>query len=287
MPLVNLSRILARADEGGWAVGAFNCNNMEIVQAIIRAAEAENAPVILQASQGAIKYAGLGFIAALARQAVKETRVPVALHLDHGTSFEQVVRCIRAGFSSVMIDGSRHPLEENIALTRRVVETAHPVDVSVEAELGRIGGTEDDISVDERDALFTDPDEAYRFVQETGVDALAVAVGTAHGRYKGVPKLDFERLREIRARVKVPLVLHGSSGVPGEAIQEAVRLGVRKVNIDTDIRQGFTDEVRRVLAENPDEIDPRRVLGPARDAAVAVIREKIRLFGSAGKAGEI
>lgn len=287
MPLVNLSRILARANEGGWAVGAFNCNNMEIVQAIIRAAEAENAPVILQASQGAIKYAGLGFIAALARQAVHETRIPVALHLDHGTSFEQVVRCIRAGFSSVMIDGSRHPLEENIALTRRVVETAHPVDVSVEAELGRIGGTEDDISVDERDALFTDPDEAYRFVQETGVDALAVAVGTAHGRYKGVPKLDFERLREIRARVKVPLVLHGSSGVPGEAIQEAVRLGVRKVNIDTDIRQGFTDEVRRVLAENPDEIDPRRVLGPARDAAVAVIREKIRLFGSAGKAGEI
>ncbi len=287
MPLVNLSRILARANEGGWAVGAFNCNNMEIVQAIIRAAEAENAPVILQASQGAIKYAGLGFIAALARQAVHETRIPVALHLDHGTSFEQVVRCIRAGFSSVMIDGSGLPLEENIALTKRAVETAHPVDVSVEAELGRIGGTEDDISVDERDALFTDPDEAYRFVQETGVDALAVAVGTAHGRYKGVPKLDFMRLREIRARVKVPLVLHGSSGVPGEAIQEAVRLGVSKVNIDTDIRQGFTDEVRRVLAENPDEIDPRKVLGPAREAAVAVIREKIRLFGSAGKAGEI
>lgn len=287
LPLVNASRILQCADEGGWAVGAFNCNNMEIVQAIIRAAEEEHSPVIIQASQGAIKYAGLGFIAALVMQAVKETRVPVALHLDHGTSYEQVVCCIRAGFSSVMIDGSHLPLDENIALTRRVVETARPVDVSVEAELGRLGGVEDDISVEERDALFTDPDEAYRFVQETGVDALAVAIGTAHGLYKGTPKLDFPRLEQIRTRVKLPIVLHGSSGVPADAIREAVRLGVRKVNIDTDIRQGFVNAVRRVLDEKPDEIDPRKVLGPAREAAVEVIREKIRLFGSAGKASEI
>lgn len=287
MPLVNLSHILKRADEGGWAVGAFNCNNMEIVQAIMRAAAAENAPVILQASQGAIKYAGLDFIVAMVRQAVAETRVPVALHLDHGTSFGQVVRCLRAGFSSVMFDGSQLPFAENVAQSRRVVETAHLVGVSVEAELGRIGGTEDDIHVDEGDALFTDPEEAREFVAQTGVDALAVAVGTAHGRYKGVPKLDFERLRAIRARVPVPLVLHGSSGVPGEAIREAVRLGVSKVNIDTDIRQRFTDAVRRVLAADPREIDPRRVLGPAREAATEVIREKIRLFGSSGKAGEI
>lgn len=287
MSLVNLSRILKPADEGGWAVGAFNCNNMEIVQAIMRAAAAEKAPVILQASQGAIGYAGLGFITAMVRQAVREARIPVALHLDHGTSFEQVVRCLRAGFSSVMFDGSLLPYAENAALSKRVVETAHPAGVSVEAELGRIGGTEDDIRVDERDALFTDPEEARRFVEETGVDALAVAVGTAHGRYKGVPRLDFERLREIRARVPVPLVLHGSSGVPDDAIREAVRLGVSKVNIDTDIRQRFTDEVRRVLAENPDEIDPRKVLGPAREAATAVIRAKIRLFGSAGKADAI
>lgn len=287
MPLVNISRILQSADQGGWAVGAFNCNNMEIVQAIISAAEAENAPVIIQASQGAIKYAGLGFITALVMQAVQGTRIPVALHLDHGTSYDQVVRCIRSGFSSVMIDGSHLSLEDNIALTKRVVETARPVDVSVEAELGRLGGVEDDISVDERDALFTNPEEAYRFVQETEVDALAVAIGTAHGLYKGTPKLDFPRLEKIRALVKVPIVLHGSSGVPADAIREAVRLGVRKVNIDTDIRQAFVNAVRRVLDEKPDEIDPRKVLGPAREAAVEVIRGKIRLFGSAGKADEI
>jgi len=287
LPLVTAAEILGRAEAGGWAVGAFNCNNMEIVQAIIRAAEAENAPVIIQASQGAIKYAGLEYIAALARQAVAGTAVPVALHLDHGTSFEQVVRCIRAGFSSVMIDGSHLPLEENIALTRRVVEVAHAVGVSVEAELGRIGGTEDDISVSEREALLTDPEEAREFVAATGVDALAVAVGTAHGRYKGVPRLDFERLSRIKALVDVPLVLHGSSGVPAEAVREAVRRGVRKINIDTDIRQAFTDAARRVLEADPDEIDPRRVLGPAREAATAVIREKIRLFGSAGRAAEV
>ncbi|MDI6907501.1 MAG: class II fructose-1,6-bisphosphate aldolase [Thermoanaerobacterales bacterium] len=284
MPLVTTAEILARAEAGGWAVGAFNCNNMEIVQAIVRAAEAEKAPVIVQASQGAIKYAGLDYIAALARQAIAEAAVPVALHLDHGTSFEQAVRCIRAGFSSVMIDGSHLPLQENIALTRRVVDVARAVGVSVEAELGRIGGTEDDISVGEREAFFTVPEEARDFVAATGVDALAVAVGTAHGRYKGVPRLDFERLSKIREIVSAPLVLHGSSGVPAEAIREAVRRGVRKINIDTDIRQAFTDAARCVLATDPGEIDPRRILGPAREAASAVIREKIRLFGSTGQA---
>lgn len=280
MPLVTMSEILTHAESGGWAVGAFNCNNMEIVQAIVRAAEAEHSPVIIQASQGAIKYAGLDYIAALVRQAAAESSVPIALHLDHGTSFEQVVRCLRAGFTSVMIDASQLPVEENIALTRRVVETAHPVGVSVEAELGRIGGTEDDISVNDRDAFFTDPGEALAFVEATGVDALAVAVGTAHGRYKGTPRLDFERLTLLHKTVPVPLVLHGSSGVPAEAIREAVRCGARKINIDTDIRQAFTDTVRRVLAADADEIDPRRVLGPAREAATAVIRDKIRLFGS-------
>jgi len=285
--LVDAASLLRRAARGGWAVGAFNCNNMEILQAIIRAAEAENAPVIVQASQGAIKYAGLGYIAAMALHAARAARVPVAVHLDHGTSFEQVVRCVRAGFTSVMIDGSHLPLEENIALTQRVVEVARPIGVSVEAELGRIGGAEDDIRVRQREAFFTDPEEAARFVGETKVDSLAVAVGTAHGRYRGVPRLDFERLRRIRSLVDVPLVLHGSSGVPADAIREAIASGIAKVNIDTDIRQAFVTALRRALAEAPDEIDPRKVLGPARDAATDVIREKIRLFGSSGRAQEI
>ncbi|ACA60662.1 class II fructose-1,6-bisphosphate aldolase [Candidatus Desulforudis audaxviator] len=288
MTLVNLASVLRQAEAGGWAVGAFNCNNLELVQAIIRAAEAEAAPVVLQASQGAIKYAGLGYISLLALEAARTARVPVVVHLDHGTSFEQVIRCLRAGFSSVMVDGSHLPFDKNVALTRRVVETARPVDVSVEAELGRIGGTEDDISVDDRDAFFTDPEEAEHFVRATGVDALAVAIGTAHGLYRGTPQLDFDRLARIRDRVRgTPLVLHGSSGVPADAVREAIGLGIRKVNIDTDIRQAFTGKIREVLAQAPEEIDPRKVLGPAREVAVEVIRGKIRLFGSSGRAGDI
>lgn len=278
------AELLAEAEKGGYAVGAFNCNNMEIVQAIVRAAEAEQAPVIIQASQGAIKYAGLEYVAALGRLAAEGTRLPVALHLDHGTDFAQVMRCIRAGFSSVMIDGSKLPLAENIELTRRVVEVAHAVGVSVEGELGRIGGTEDNVSVTEREAMFTDPEEARQFVEATGVDALAIAIGTAHGRYKGKPQLDFDRLRRVRELVSIPIVLHGSSGVPDEDIRRAVSLGVRKVNIDTNIREAFLGRLRRELAEKPEEIDPRLVLGPAREAMTGVVREKIRVFGSSGRA---
>ena len=186
MSLIGVVEMLKNAEAGGYAVGAFNCNNMEIVQAIVAAAEAENSPVIMQASQGAIKYAGLDYIVAMANLAAEHTQVPVALHLDHGTSYEQAVRCIHAGFSSVMIDGSKLPLDENIRLTRRVLDVARAVGVSVEAELGKIGGTEDDIVVSERDALLTDPEEAATFVNETKVDALAVAIGTAHGQYKGI-----------------------------------------------------------------------------------------------------
>lgn len=284
MPLVPSGELLKHAENGSYAVGGFNCNNMEIVQAIVAAAEAENSPVIIQASQGAIRYAGIDYIAAMAKLAAERAGVPVALHLDHGTSFEQVMRCIRAGFSSVMIDGSRLPLAENIALTRRVVGAARPVGVSVEAELGRIGGTEDDIAVSEREAFFTDPEEAGIFVRETGVDALAVSIGTAHGQYKGVPKLDFPRLEKIKSAAKIPIVLHGSSGVPDGDIREAIRLGVRKINIDTDIRAAFVAAARKVLEENPGEIDPRKVLGPAREAATEVIRQKIRVFGSSNKA---
>lgn len=284
MPLVPVKELLQQAEAGKYAVGAFNVNNMEIVQAILAAAEAEKAPVIMQASQGAIKYAGIEYIYALGSLAASQATVPVALHLDHGTSFEQCMKCIRVGFTSVMIDGSKYPLEENIALTNKVLAVARATGVSVEAELGKIGGTEDDIHVDERDAFFTDPEEARYFVEKTGVDALAVSIGTAHGQYKGIPKLDFPRLEKIVSLVKTPIVLHGSSGVPDEAIQEAIRLGVRKVNIDTNIREAFTNACRQVLADNPKEIDPRKVLGPAREAATEVIRQKIRVFGSSGKA---
>jgi len=284
LSLVPVEDLLRKAQEGDYAVGAFNCNNMEIVQAIVAAAEKENAPVIMQASQGAIKYAGLDYITAMAKLAAGKAKVPVALHLDHGTSFEQCIQCIRAGFSSVMIDGSKLPLQENIALTRRVLEVARACGVSVEAELGKIGGTEDDISVSERDALFTDPGEADEFVRETGVGSLAVAIGTAHGQYKGVPELDFARLEKIIALVKIPIVLHGSSGVPDEAVRKAISLGVCKVNIDTNIREAFVAAARKVLEENLREIDPRKMLGPAREAATEVIRDKIRIFGSSGKA---
>lgn len=284
MPLVPVKELLKRAEEGKYAVGAFNVNNMELVQAILAAAEAEKAPVIMQASQGAIKYAGIEYIYALASLAASRSTVPAALHLDHGTSFEQCMKCIRVGFTSVMIDGSKFPMEENIALTNKVLEVARATGVSVEAELGKIGGTEDDIHVDERDAFFTDPEEARYFVEKTGVDSLAVAIGTAHGQYKGIPQLDFPRLEKIVSLVKIPIVLHGSSGVPDEAVQEAIRLGVRKVNIDTNIREAFTAACRQVLDNNPKEIDPRKVLGPAREAATQVIREKIRVFGSAGRA---
>jgi fructose-bisphosphate aldolase class II len=284
MSFVPVDELLKNAEAYGYAVGAFNCNNMEIVQAIVQAAEIEKSPVILQASQGAIKYAGINFIVAMAREAANSVKIPVALHLDHGTGFDQILWCIRSGFSSVMIDGSKLPLEENIALTRKVIECAYPLGLSVEAELGKIGGTEDDITVSQKEATFTDPEEARYFVEKTQVGSLAVAIGTAHGQYRGEPKLDFERLKKIRALVKVPIVLHGSSGVPDEAIAEAISLGVRKVNIDTNIREAFVMSARSVLDNNPREIDPRKMLGPAREAAIEIIREKIRLFGSGGKA---
>lgn len=281
--LVSGREILQAARDGGYAVGAFNLNNMEIVQAIVEAAEEEQSPVIIQASQGALKYAGIEYIAGLARIAAEKATVPVALNLDHGTSFAQVVQCIRHGFTAVMIDGSQLPFEENIALTKKVVEVAHPNNVSVEAELGKIGGVEDDIVVSEREATFTDPDEAAEFVERTKCDALAVAIGTAHGLYKGEPKLDFERLKEIRQKTDVPLVLHGASGVPDEAIKIA-RQYVSKINIDTELRVAFSKAITEYLKENPNEIDPRKILGPAKAAMKEVARAKMRLFGSAGKA---
>ncbi len=283
MPLVTLTEVLGRASQESYAVGAFNCHNMEVVQSIARAAEEERSPVIIQASQGAIKYAGLEYITTLVKQAVQEVSVPVVLHLDHGTSLQQVVRCIRYGFTSVMIDGSRLSFQENIELTTEVVKIARTVGVSVEAEIGKIGGTEDDISVEESDAFFTDPEEAARFARETGVDALAIAIGTAHGQYKGEPRLDFDRLEMISRYVSCPLVLHGSSGVPDESLKRAIKLGIRKINIDTNIREAFVGAIRNALELNPKEIDPRNILNPARKAAETIIREKIKIFGSSNR----
>jgi len=284
MALIPVTEMLLRAERDGYAVGAFNANNMEIIQAIVEAAEKENSPVIMQASQGAIKYAGLDFLTGMVKMAAGATRVPVALHLDHGTDFDQVIKCIRSGFTSVMYDGSKLPLEENIAITKKVLEIARPIDVSVEAELGKIGGTEDDVHVSDREAMYTDPEEARYFVECTGVESLAIAIGTAHGQYKGEPQLDFERLKRIKELVKIPIVLHGSSGVPDESVRKAISLGVCKVNIDTNIREAFVGEMRRRMEDYPSEIDPRKLLGPAREATVEIIREKMRVFGSTGKA---
>ena len=282
--LLTGKELLLDAQKKNYAVGAFNVNNMEIIQAIINGAEERNSPVILQASQGGIKYAGIEYIAALGKLAGRNARVPVALHLDHGTDFDQVMLCIRHGFTSVMIDGSRFPLEENIAFTKRVVDIAHSVGVSVEAELGKIGGTEDHITVSEKDATFTDPDEAKIFVEETGVDSLAIAVGTAHGVYKGEPKLDYDRIKAIRDIVDVPLVLHGSSGVPEESLKKAISLGICKINIDTDIRAAFARAVKEFVGNNPDEIDPRKILGPASKTMKEIIMEKMEIFGSLNRA---
>ncbi len=299
--------LLKAARQGAYAIGAFNINNMEFLQAITGAAEELGSPVIIALSEGAIKYAGFRGIVSMVRLAAEEKRVPVSLHLDHGKDLEAITKCIEGGFTSVMIDGSALPFEENIAVTARVVEKARPKGVSVEGELGKLAGIEDNVSVAERDAMLTDPAQAEEFVKRTGVDALAIAVGTSHGAYKfkGEANLALDRISEIASRVKALLVLHGASGVkqenvdiankfgaaikgakgvPDSAIVEAIRRGISKVNIDTDMRIAFTAYVRKAMAEKPEEIDPRKVLGPGRDAIAAVVREKIKLFGSEGKA---
>ena len=299
---------MAAARKGAYAVGAFNVSNMEWLQGITLAAEELGSPAIVALSEGAIKYAGFRNIVSMVRLAAEEKKVPISLHLDHGKDMDIVAKCIDEGFTSVMIDGSALPFEENVAVTAKVVEKARPRGVSVEGELGKLAGIEDNVSVAERDAMLTDPARAEEFVERTGVDALAIAVGTSHGAYKfkGEANLAFDRISEIASRVKALLVLHGASGVrqedvdlanrfgaairgakgvPDAAIVEAIRRGICKVNIDTDIRIAFNAHVRKALAEKPEEIDPRKVLGPGRDAIAAVVREKIRLFGSVSKAG--
>jgi fructose-bisphosphate aldolase class II len=279
-----MNYFLPTAKEERFAVGQFNMNNLEYVQAITKAAIEENSPFIFGASEGAIRYMGLSNVVALARIAAEEANVPIALHLDHGSSFEVVMKCIRAGFSSVMFDGSHYPLEENIRLTKKVVEAAHAVGVSVEGELGTIGGVEDDLDVKEEDATLANSKDAIRFWKETRVDAMAVAVGTAHGMYKGIPKIRYEIIEELSNAIEAPIVLHGGSGVPDEAIKKSISLGVGKINVNTENQFESTKVIRELLDKNPDMIDPRKYLGPAKEAIVEVVRGKMKLFGSSGKA---
>jgi fructose-bisphosphate aldolase class II len=279
-----MADILQDAHKRTYAVGGFNINNMEFLQGIIRGAEELNSPLILQASEGAIRYIGMDYVIKMVEAATAHTSIPVALHLDHGSSFESIMNCIRAGFSSVMIDASKESFEGNIALTKKVVEAAHSVGVSVEAELGTIGGTEDDHTVEEKDAMYTDPDQAKEFVEATGVDALAIAIGTAHGVYEGEPELDFERLDKIKKLIDMPVVLHGASGISAEDLQTGVKYGVNKVNVNTDFQQSFTSKIKEVFAEKPELYDPRKYCGPGRDAITEKVKEKIKILGSNDKA---
>lgn len=282
--LVTGKCILDKANRGGYAVGAFNVNNMEILQAVVAAAEEENSPVIVSTSEGAISYAGIDYLSAMVRLAAQKASVPVCLHLDHGTTYETIMQCIANGWTSVMIDGSHAPFEENVRLTKEVVKVAHACGVSVEAELGRLGGVEDNISVSEKDARFTDPDEAVSFVEQTDVDSLAIAIGTAHGMYKGEPNLDMARLEKIKKMLGIPIVLHGASGVPEEQITRAIELGVNKINIDTDVRLAFRDGVKSVITDSPEVYDPRKICKPAKEAMKAVVKAKIKWFKSSNKA---
>jgi fructose-bisphosphate aldolase class II len=289
-----------------YAIGAFNAQNLESLSAIVEAATEENSPVIIAISPSTIKYAGLAYISNLVKTAAQLTTVPMTMHLDHGEDFDTATKCVDAGFTSVMIDGSFLKFDENVALTKRVVSIAHPKGVSVEAELGKLAGVEER-SVEEKEAILTDPKAAVEFVEKTGVDTLAVAIGTSHGAYKfkGEAKLDLERLKIISEKISIPLVLHGASsvpqwlvekatkygaalsgakGIPEDEYKKAISMGIAKINIDTDLRLAFTATVREVLTNMPKEFDPRKILGPAKEAMKEVAKSKMRLFGSSGKA---
>ena len=300
MALVTSTELFKKAYDGGYAIGAFNVNNMEIIQGIVEAAKEEKSGIILQVSAGARKYASSIYLKKLVEAAIEDSGLDIVLHLDHGDSFEICKKCIDDGFTSVMIDASHHTLEENIRITKEVVDYAHARGVVVEAELGRLAGVEDAINVSKEDASYTDPDQAVEFVKRTGIDSLAIAIGTSHGAYKfkGEPKLDFERLETITKLLPgFPIVLHGAStvlpefvalcnqyggdipgaqGVPEHMLRQAAKSGVCKINIDTDLRLAMTAAIRQYLAENPTDFDPRKYLGPARSAIKGMVSHKIR-----------
>ena len=309
MPLVTSKEMFEKSMREHFAIGAFNVNNMEIIQGIVSAAAEENSPVILQASSSAIKYAGYSYLLKMVEDATQETNIPIVLHLDHGPDFETCKACIDAGFTSVMIDGSKYDFEENVALTKKVVDYAHERGVVVEAEIGKLAGVEDDVNVSDDDAMYTNPDEAYEFVQRTGCDSLAIAIGTSHGAYKfkGEPRLRYDILQKVKEKLpNTPIVLHGAStvipellemcnkyggnipgaqGVPDEMLKKAGELGVSKINVDTDLRLAMTASIRKVFAESPEVFDPRNYCGAARETIKNTVQNKIRnVFCSSNKA---
>ena len=309
MPLVTTKEMFEKSMKEHLAIGAFNVNNMEIIQGITDAAAKQNSPVILQASSSAIKYARIGYLKKMVEASLEEHDIPIALHLDHGPDFETCKMCIDGGFTSVMFDGSKYDFEENVRLTKEVVDYAHSKGVVVEAELGKLAGIEDDVNVAADDAMYTDPDQAKEFVERTGCDSLAIAIGTSHGAYKfkGEAKLRFDILAKIKEKIpNTPIVLHGAStvipelvemcnkyggdipgakGVPDEMLHEASLNGVSKINVDTDLRLAMTAEIRKVFVEDPSAFDPRKYLTPARAQIEATVEHKIRdVFGSSNKA---
>lgn len=282
MALVTSKEMLTKARKGGYAVGAFNAENMEMVKAIIAAAEELKAPVMIQTTPSTVKYGTSATYAAIVKAEAEKASVPVCMHLDHGSSYELAEECIGNGYTSVMIDGSKEDFENNIAVSKKVVEMAHAKGIPVEAELGKVGGKEDDL--DGGNGGYTVPSEAAEFVERTGVDSLAVAIGTAHGVYKGIPKLDVDRLSQIREVVSIPLVLHGTSGVPDDAVRECIRRGICKVNYATDLRIAFSNGVKEYLAENPDVFDPKKYCAVGREKVKEYVMSKMLVCGSNGRA---
>lgn len=284
MKRFSAKEVLADAWKRKYAVGAFSAHTGEMVQAIIEAADEERAPVMIQIGQRAIRYSGFDTLIHNIRWYAAQTDVPIIIHLDHGKSYEQAIEAIRAGCTSIMFDGSHHEFQDNISITRDVVCAAHAVGLPVEGELGKIPGVEDDLSVDEKDAFYTNPDQALAFYRETGVDSLAVAIGSAHGLYKSKPELDIERLRTISTMTNIPIVLHGGSGIPDDQIRLAVANGIAKINVDTELRSAYTQGVREALEQYGDAYDVYPLARTGADRMKQIVVEKIRLFGSKGKA---
>lgn len=283
MAIYSTRQMLLDAQAGQYAVPAFNIHNLETVRVVVETAAEMRSPIILAGTPGTISYAGARYLVAIAQAASEIHDIPIALHLDHHESFGDIKSLIDMGVKSVMIDGSHHDFEENIRIVREVVQYAHSRDVTVEAELGRLGGQEDDLIVDAKDALYTNPAQAAEFIDRTGIDSLAVAIGTAHGMYKVEPKLDFERLAEIRNATTAPLVLHGASGIASADVRRTIELGVTKVNVATELKIAFSDKVKEYFLANPEANDPRKYMEPGKDAMAALIREKIDMCGSSNR----
>lgn len=282
--ILSTREMLLKAQREGYAVPAFNIHNMETLQVVAETAMEMKSPVIIAGTPSTIEdYAGPDYIKAMAEVAANKYDIPIAIHLDHFEDVEAIKRDIDIGFKSCMIDASKKPFEENISIVKDVVEYAHRYDAVVEAELGKLGGREDDLVVDEKDAMYTNPDDAADFVDKTNVDSLAIAIGNAYGLYKGEPKLDFERLKEIRSKVSIPLVLHGASDVPDELVKEAISLGICKVNVATDLKIPFADAVKKFFNENSKESDPRKYMTPGKEAMKEIVKHKIEVCGSANR----